>query len=457
MQRLPLEKDKRRGAMLVLAALMCLALIPISGLVVDGANAYMMRLELSTAVDAAVLAGARSLNVGADLSAQSLNAQSVATAVFNANLSAMNGKLTNISFVPASPLPAAGIDIRTVSASASGDLPLIMMKMLGPKYSTVHIGLSATAQRRDVNMVLILDHSGSMKAVMKQMQADAIDFINMFAAGRDNVGLVTFSDDAFVAYPPAGSALPDWTAFQTDLPPIINGFKSQGSTNTSSAMWAAYTLLKTRPNTTGALNVIVLFTDGQANTFTADFDSLVLNSAGCSGLKSPLVGSITGGTGTVQLPYGLFDPVVTSAVEKAPTAFNRPAPNSNGCKNISNNSNLKNYLSGLPPTDVNGNSTTGPLTADLSHTINAALNAFQDAANNIRSDTTRKPVIYSIGLGGNPGAPPDNALLALVANDPSSASYNSNQSAGYFAYSPTITDLHSAFLRIASQVLRLAQ
>jgi Flp pilus assembly protein TadG len=48
--------NRRRGAALVLSALMCLAIVPMIGLAVDGARAYMMRAQLSRAVDAAVLA-----------------------------------------------------------------------------------------------------------------------------------------------------------------------------------------------------------------------------------------------------------------------------------------------------------------------------------------------------------------------------------------------------------------
>ncbi len=63
--------DGRRGVALVLGAVFCLAIVPIIGLVVDGASAYLMRAEISTAVDASVLAGARSLNVGQTISSLS--------------------------------------------------------------------------------------------------------------------------------------------------------------------------------------------------------------------------------------------------------------------------------------------------------------------------------------------------------------------------------------------------
>jgi len=456
------EKDRRRGAILILAGLMCLVLIPITGLVVDGSNAYMMRLELSSALDAAVLAGARSLNVGANVTAQSTNATTVATSVFNANIKAMNGKLKNVSFTPSSPIPPAGTYVRTVSATASASLPLSMMGMLG--FSSVNISLTAKAQRRDVNVMLVLDHSGSMAAVLPSMLTDATDFVNMFASGRDNLGLVTFAGGTFVAYPPK-------TSFQTDspnVPTMISQLTTyNGATNTSEAIWLAYQQLKTL-NQPGAVNVLVVFTDGLANTFTANFYSLVNSAAGCGKLTSPLTGVIMSDVNETSTA-GLADPTATSLND--PTE-DRGAPQSNGCANISDNGapnwNISSYLTGLPTTDSYGNSTngTGSISAYMPVNVssvtavsvtNAGLNLLDDAANRIRSDATLKPVIYTIGLGNNPGLPPDNVLLARVANDPTSPSYNSAQPAGYFTFSPTIAELHAAFLRVASMVIRLAQ
>src|SRR5271165_1208055 len=88
--------DYRRGAALVLAALFCLALIPMIGIAVDGTTAYLMRAELSTALDAAVLGGARSLNLGTDVKAQAASAISVAGNLFNANVSSMNWGMKNV-------------------------------------------------------------------------------------------------------------------------------------------------------------------------------------------------------------------------------------------------------------------------------------------------------------------------------------------------------------------------
>jgi hypothetical protein len=173
---------------------------------------------------------------------------------------------------------------------------------------------------------------------------------------------------------------------------------------------------------------------------------------------------------------GISDPVAQSLND---VTENRPASNSDGCfwnvSTLGNGQNLPTALLGLPDRDINGNSTNGTgstgayLPVDLTangisssaianvNVTNSGQNAFDDAANRIRGDANLKPLIYAIGLGGNPGAPPDNVLMARVANDPSSLSFNPNQAAGVYVFSPSTAQLHGAFLRIASELLRLAQ
>jgi Flp pilus assembly protein TadG len=451
----------RRGVALVLSALLCLAFIPVVGLAIDGSIAYLMRLKLSTALDAAVVAGARSLNIGATPALQSSNAIAAATAVFNADMPAgHNWGVTDITLTVPQVINST-THIRTVTASASVTLPLTFMSVLGIKGT--QIGVTASAQRRDLNVVLVLDHSGSMSGVIGTMDVDAAAFVNSFAAGRDNVGLITFAGSSYAAYAPT-------TAFQATVPTLIGQITTyNGGTNTAAAVWAAYQQLQNLPQgAAGAVNVIVVFTDGLANNFTADFTGLIAPAAGCNNLTSPLNGVIGSDTGETVV-FGLFDPTAQSLND--PTEL-RAAPNTNGCANISDsgslNENIGNYLTALPSANVDGNSTNGtgsistyaPVNLSAINPVNvtnAGLNAFDDAANRIRSDATLTPIIYTIGLGNNPGLPPDQVLLARVANDPSSASYNSAQPAGLFVFSPTIAQLHSAFLRIASEVLRLSR
>ncbi len=452
------SRDARRsGAALVLAALFCLVMIPMVGLAIDGATTYMVREAISTAADAAALAGARSLSIGQTPAAQTANATAAALAVFNADVSAIPTPVSNAS-ATIGVASNNGAHFRTVTVTATGSVPVMFLKILG--VGPTPISITVVAQRRDLNMMLVLDHSGSMSQVMATVQTDATTFVNQFASGRDNVGLVAFTGTAYLAYPPS-------TAFLTDspnVPKLIGNLTStNGATNSAQGLWLAWQQLKTL-NQVGAYNVIVLFTDGLANTFTANFQGLVNAAAGCRKLVNPVAGVLLADINETSA-MGLSDPTATSLNDATET---RAAPNAGGCTNLAPSWSIASYLTGLPSQDTNGNSTngTGSIAAYAPVNLNqvtgvsvtnASLNAFDDAANRIRSDTTLTPAIYTIGLGNNPGLPPDQVLLARAANDPGSASYNHSQVAGLSVFAPTVAQLHGAFQQVASQILRLSR
>jgi hypothetical protein len=101
------------------------------------------------------------------------------------------------------------------------------------------------------------------------------------------------------------------------------------------------------------------------------------------------------------------------------------------------------------------------------------LNATDNAAYNARTNATLPVYVFTIGLGGNDGNPPDPVLLQRMANDPSEDQFNNppvypacsteatcvnypNQPQGQFIYAPSASQLGQAFLAISSQILRLS-
>jgi hypothetical protein len=119
------------------------------------------------------------------------------------------------------------------------------------------------------------------------------------------------------------------------------------------------------------------------------------------------------------------------------------------------------------------NNLTGTASTDWPHTHAAALNATDNAAYNARSNATLPVYVFTIGLGGNNGNPPDPVLLQRMANDPNADQFNSpavypacsteatcvsyaDQPQGQFIYAPTVAQLGQAFLSISSQILRLS-
>jgi len=222
-------------------------------------------------------------------------------------------------------------------------------------------------------------------------------------------------------------------------------------------------------NEPGALNVIVLFTAGVPASFAGNFAGYVIPSSsnpaisaygGCGTATSPLNGLLLTNPLNRGTRYGLTD-YVPASMNDFPEL--RVAP---GCTTIT--SSPGSIVTQMPATDVNGNSTNGGGTMPAYQAVTlttlsganiqyAAENAFDDAANRIRSDTNIAPIIYAIGLSLPNGAVPDQVLMARIANDPSSAYYNNSQPAGLYLAAPSDAQLATAFANIAAQVLQLAR
>jgi Flp pilus assembly protein TadG len=461
------RKDKRNGSALLLATLFLLALIPMVGLAIDGTHVYMMRNQIVNALNAAVLAGNRSVSLGQNFAQQRASAAMVATNTFNANIAGMPANMAMIA--PSFNVSQNASKTISVSGSVTATLPLMLIGMVIPAARWPTFTVSATAQRRNVNIMLVLDHSAGMAPnafnsnPIGALQADANQFVNMFVNNSDNIGLVGFVGAPYLADP-----LPNLD-FQSNVPNDINSlqaiaqptFAYNGASNPAAALSVAYAQIQSY-NQPGSLNVIVLFTDGDPTAFTGNFAGLVTaGTTTCSTTANPLNGLLfTNSYAVFNARYGLSDYTAVS-VNDAPEA--RAAA---GCNISAPPGNPISFLSSMPSVDYYGNSTNGTgtvpqyppvtLTSFLGSSINAAAsNALNDAANRIRS-AALPATIFVIGLGGNPTKQPDPVLMYLVANDPTSGSYNSSQPAGAYILAPTQAELQTAFTSIASQVLRLA-
>ncbi|HEX3748535.1 MAG TPA: vWA domain-containing protein [Bryobacteraceae bacterium] len=315
--------------MVMFTVMMAFVLIPMVGLGIDATMLYSVKVKLQTAVDGAALAAAQSLSAGLTLTAQEAAATLTADEFIRANFvtgtSAGSGgywgaynlndsNCTGSSATTAGTPTGTGTQItygnsgncvviyqddtnkvRSVSLAASVQVPLIFMRLLG--FSTGTVTSTGTASRRDVVMVLVLDRSGSMGAELTAVQAGATYFVNQFAEGRDKLGLVLISGSAYVAYPPAdwglnpptGATGPD-TNFRgsTETPNMITtigNMVSGSNTGTAEGLMLAWKELQA-VNEPGALNIIVLWTDGAPNGITADFNnsstSALKSGSGCS-------------------------------------------------------------------------------------------------------------------------------------------------------------------------------
>jgi Mg-chelatase subunit ChlD len=456
----PGNRRGRRGFVLLTAgAMVILVLLPAIGMAVDMGVMYLVQSRLAAASDAASLAGARALSRGSDDSTQRANAESTADTYFHANFPAGYFASTNVQVSNVAATDSTSM--RSITTTSSVDLPYIFMRALGLDHTTLRA--SAKTTRRDVNIMIVMDRSGSLatSGACAPLKTAAVNFVQKFAEGRDNLGLLTFATSSRVDVPLA-------TTFKTVVTTTLNGLVCTGATNSSQALWESYVELAGLAQA-GALNVIVFFTDGRPTAVTENFP--IKTTSTCTPLHTapPKLGVITLGSSTQGLyrwdaPAQPLASDVTVITDRAGCSFKT------GSETL-----VTSDVSYAPLTDYWGNSLK-PANAYLGVTTSGAglsitsaqnvqnfsTNAADNAALRIRSGaadvnhgnrTLAGVTIFSIGLGDV-----DDVLLKRVANDPSltpNPVAAGNQ--GLYVYAANATQLDQAFTRVASEMLRLAR
>jgi Flp pilus assembly protein TadG len=251
---------------------MAIALIVLTafcGLAVDATVLFLIRAKLSAAVDAAALAGARSVNLGTTQAAAQSAALGAAQSFFVADYPSgyLGSTPINMSTqYTATFTQSASTGLITVAITANVEAPVYFMRILG--FTQMPVSAAGTATRRALVMMLALDVSSSMGngagSSCEAMIAAAQNFVTMFSP-YDEIGLITFNltatlNDAPTTSHGVGSAL------YNDIGAISCG----SNTNTIAALETAYAEIKAA-GLPLALNTIVLFTDGSPNAVTANF------------------------------------------------------------------------------------------------------------------------------------------------------------------------------------------
>jgi Flp pilus assembly protein TadG len=475
--------NQRGFALIYMAATLTLMLLA-TGLAVDSGRAYVVKAQLSKAVDGAALGAARNIN-GA-------NPSGTAAMIFKANFpagyfgtSSVTDPTTDLNFFKSSVDAAKGINVVTVTATAV--LPTTFMKLAN--FNQVTVSSTGQATRRMVDLSLVLDVSGSIASQWPTVRDAARTFVDSFDGLHDRMSLILFSNGASVIDAMPASRGFNKLGIEADIPNTL----PSGSTNMVEGMYRGWDQLRTVPaGTQSGLRIIVLFTDGASNGVPGKFD----NSGIAKTLKTadfPYVFPDPDGQ-THQNPNlgGFYDTGISGNsapspnVSVTPLLWSDPTTLPAPYDVLPLKSWHQHFSSGGIPTGfflqtnlltVNGvaqNSLTrrglrnpvspGVYPADVWNTNNAARNLLEIISDAARSDNGDYQIrIYTIGmgvlvrylLGTMPEMPED--ILKRIANDAKSPDKNLLQLEGKYFFAPTAADVAPAFQGIQNQILRLSK
>jgi Flp pilus assembly protein TadG len=478
------KRVRERGMVVLMTAIIMMTTIPLIGLAIDGTLLYIVKCRLQGAVDGAALAAGRALARGSDSTAQKNSAQTAAVAYvklnfpngyFFANVNISNSDV-NVDLSVASQ--------RTITVSATISEPTLFMRYLN--YSATTVGATAQTVRRDVNIAMVVDRSGSLAASSscEPLKQAAMNFTNKFAETRDYLSLITFASSTNADFPIASN----FKTAPANVPGILSTMSCAGSTSSAMGLWYGYNQLLNLGQP-GALNIILFFTDGKPTGVNVNMP--LAGSTGCinahAGTPKFINGLFSTYTNTNQF-FGLLSPTNLGTVTNGDFNVTPDSQSARGC-NFSGSwssyvSDTSDFL-GVPTTDVYGSTLNNGYQAvtlngagyiDLGNTNNAAamaINAADDAATRIRNGATAPAalpvrnlptavnslngvIIFSIGLM-NAAYPLSTDGLIRISNDPRSGIYNASRPAGSFIAAPTSSDIDQAFSQVSSEILRLAR
>ncbi|WCE28878.1 vWA domain-containing protein [Vibrio sp. SCSIO 43137] len=263
-------------------------LLLLTGFAFDVGRAYLVKAKLFAAVDAAAIAAARGIEEGQDA------ANADALAYFRANIPAdyfnSNPTLTLPDSYPSDAAGNISIDL-----SATAVMPTVLLHMFG--FDSIPLSAVAQATRRPVDIAFVVDNSsslqtGSLGDVTGDVKQRSKEFISKFHENFDRVSLVAYGHGAETSAEIGVSR-----GFNRNtLNSAIDSFEFDGFTNPSEGFYRALKQLRETSNPAD-LRVIVFFTDGAPNTFSAKFRYVNGNTYS---------GSIRASSSTSGTPSGLY-------------------------------------------------------------------------------------------------------------------------------------------------------
>jgi Flp pilus assembly protein TadG len=449
---------KQQGQVSIMLALSMTTLLGVVGLALSAGMSYMIKAKLNAATDAASLAAARATSIGGDQATQTNNAKAAASRFFYANFPA-NYMMSTATLNDTSVTFNGGAV--TINVSASATMPTVFLGKLASGPMTP--GALTETKRKDLDMVIAMDTSGSLLDQASSVRSSAITFLKQFNSQRDRVGLLHFSygavDDQMIR--------PTLRGFDRDaMEKAINSYQFNGSTASAEGMYAARDQINSVPPANlnrSNLRVIVFFSDGAPNAFASYLTWK--NTLDCD--KAGVITTDDDGSGE---PGGLYNPekqnealgagctpdsgkkiYISQKASALPVWYNGHNP-----KNNSNDPNAQEYkvITNSPRV----------VTKEINYdNVNrAARNLVEAMAAKSRDEGI---FVFTLGLGSalkkvtGTDTEIGEDILKCMANstDAPSRCYNAAKPIGVYCHAATQAELTPCFSKLASAILRISK
>ncbi len=508
------SRKHNKGQIILLIALLAPFLLGMAGLGVDLVLAYAVKAQLTMTIDSVSLASMRALELGSSYADQEDEIIRVSNLMLSTNFPTGSLLTSNVRFSDPPKIhganipPGAGASfvqdptvpagVRQLRVTAEVTVPTMFMRIFGRDSLTVRS--TAVASRQDVNLVLVLDRSGSLNQAIApstaipwpSVQSAVKTFVGFFDNNADRVGMISYATSSHVDYPIS-------TGFKTNnaVENMVNMMEAKGGTNAALGLWLGYGELL-RVNDPNSLNVIVFFTDGQPTAFPALFNTRTSGSYRCDSAQKlavtqalfttlPNGDRVPNNVGTFNVLMAGPAPVLPGAptdIEPItgcvgynnwlptntelfwdpgvgmPTHWTATYDDTMSCQTCTQTYTRTFEITNGPYNAYNGafdmamfsDSSSGGVSR-ANKAIGAAQNLAVDVVQTAQDDPTLGAVVvYTIGLGNI-----DPEILGRMANDIDAPTYTSARKEGEFLPAPTVNDLKAAFQKVRSQIIRLTR
>jgi len=256
------------GAVLITFAILLTVLIGFTALGVEAGKWYLVKAELAKAVDAAALAGAK--NISNPQLQSNGDLEALIKDFGRENFSDSYLGTTSMSMSVEFPDDDSG----RVEVTGSTVSPSILAQLFG--VDEVTVGNFGAATKRNVEIMMVLDRSGSMNygSAMSNLKIAAKNFLDYFEDTQDldRAGLISFSMAATVDFSLQEN-------FVDSMKAKINAMKASGYTNAEDGIGQSdgpdgFTDQTDVLASNRVQQFLIFFTDGNPNAFRSNFTRL---------------------------------------------------------------------------------------------------------------------------------------------------------------------------------------